>query len=247
MSLLDLSAFETVIFDLDSTLTNTHRYPIVASEWLLKKIGIDSEELMSSYIRNLVIRYRKALQAIVEGAPFRSPFDIIYTAMKNSLEDIEQKVDSTLVNEATQRFKALHLELSTPYDGVLEILEKLKARNIKLGVISNSFAGHARIILTNLELDYFFSSIVDCGDVNAYKPMKEPFERVLRELNTEVSRSIYIGDEYYADMVGAKLVGLTTIWINNRNISLEDQVAKYGSSSTPDFVLSSTHEFLQLF
>lgn len=245
--MLELSTFETVIFDLDSTLTNTHRYPIVASEWLLKKLGIESEELMSSYIRNLIIRYRKAIQAIVEGAPFRSPFEIIFTAMKNSLEDIDQKADFELLEEATQRFKALHLELSTPYDGVLEILEKLKARKIKLGVISNSFVGHARIILTNLELDYFFSSIVDCGDVNAYKPMKEPFERVLRDLNTEVSRSLYIGDEYYADMVGAKSIGLTTIWINNRTMSLEDQVAKYGTSSIPDFVLSSTSEFLQLF
>ncbi|MFW9975340.1 MAG: HAD family hydrolase [Candidatus Thorarchaeota archaeon] len=244
--MLNIDAYEAVIFDLDSTLTNTHQYPIVASEWLLKKYGIYSDELASSYIRNLVIRYRKAIQAIVDGAPFRSPFDIILVAMKNSLLDIDQKVDSVLVEEATHRFKALHLELSTPYEGVTDILEKLKARAIRLGVISNSFAGHARIILTNLELDHFFSSIVDCGDVSAFKPMKEPFERVLREVNTEASKALYIGDEYYADMVGAKLVGMTTVWINNRNVSLEDQVAKYGVSSTPDFVLKSTIEFLQL-
>jgi len=244
---LDLSRYDSVIFDLDSTLTNTHRYPIVASQWLLKKSGIDSEELMTSYIRSLVTRYRQAIQAIVTGAPYRSPFDVVYRAMAESLEDIDQTVDSDLVLEATQRFKALHLELSTPYDGVAKILMDLRAREIKLGVISNSFAGHARIILSNLELDHFFSSIVDCGDVNAFKPMREPFERVLFELKSDGTRTIYVGDEYYADMVGAKMLGITTVWINNRQVSLADQIAKYGASTTPDFVINSISEFGELY
>jgi len=241
-----MSKFEAVIFDLDSTLTDTHHYPIVATEWLLKKYGIDSEELKSSYLRNLVIRYRKAIQAIVQGAPYRSPFEIIHTASRNSLEDIDLVVDPTLVKEATERFKGLHLELSTPNNGVMEILENLKTREFNMGVISNSFEGHARIILTNLELDHFFSSIVDCGDVQAFKPMSAPFERVLHDLNTIGSRALYIGDEYYADMVGAKSLEMTTIWINNRNISIEDQVVKYGPTSTPDYILKSISEFCEL-
>lgn len=241
-----MSKFEAVIFDLDSTLTDTHHYPIVATEWLLKKYGIDSEELKSSYLRNLVIRYRKAIQAIVQGAPYRSPFEIIHTATRNSLEDIDLVVDPTLVKEATERFKGLHLELSTPNNGVMEILENLKTREFNMGVISNSFEGHARIILTNLELDHFFSSIVDCGDVQAFKPMSAPFERVLHDLNTIGSRALYIGDEYYADMVGAKSLEMTTIWINNRNISIEDQVVKYGPTSTPDYILKSISEFCEL-
>jgi putative hydrolase of the HAD superfamily len=218
----------------------------VASEWLFEKLGIDSEELKVSYFRNLFIRYSTAIQAIVDGASYRSPIDIVHTAMAQSLKDIDQSVNPALVKEASQRFMALHLELSTPYDGVIEILENLKTRGIKIGIVTNSFAGHARIILTNLEIGHFFSSIVDSSDVNAFKPMKAPFESVLRELDVDVSRALYVGDEYYADMVGAKSVGMTTVWINNRKRSLEDQVAKYGASTTPDFVLNSITEFGEL-
>lgn len=242
-----MSKFEAVIFDLDSTLTNTHRYPIVASAWLLKKSGIESEELTSSYIRHLVIRYRTAIQAIVEGAPYRSAYEIVHTAMGESLNDIDHHADPFLVKEAADRFKALHLELSTLYDGVYEILHNLKTKDMKLGVISNSFAGNARIILSNLEIDHFFSSVVDCGDVDAFKPMKAPFERVLKELSTDSSMALYIGDEYYADMVGAKSIGLSTIWINNRKVSIDDQIAKYGADTAPDFVLNSITEFAELF
>jgi putative hydrolase of the HAD superfamily len=244
---LNLSNFEAVIFDLDSTLTNTHHYPFVATEWLLKKSGIDSEELRVSFLRNIFTRYTMGIQAIVEGAPYRSASDIVQTAMKDSLEDIEQPVDPALVDEATHRFKALHLELSTLRDGVIELLDNLKTRGIKLGVLTNSFAGHARILLTNLELMHYFSSIVDSSDVNAFKPMKAPFERVLHDLDTEVSKAIYVGDEYYADMVGAKSVGMTTVWINTRERSLEDQATKYGFFTTPDFVLNSITEFGELF
>ncbi len=247
MSKLDLSKFEAVIFDLDSTLTNTQQYPFVASEWLLKKIGVDSKELMASFLQNLFIRYMTSIQDIVEGAPYRSAFEIVHTSMMHSLEDIEQPVDIGLVDEAAHRFKTLHLELSTLRDGVIEILDKLKARELKLGVITNSFAGNAKTILTNLELVHLFSSIIDCGDVKAFKPMKTPFERVLLDLDTKANKAIYVGDEYYADMVGAKSLGMTTVWINFRERSLADQIAKYGYSTTPDFVLSSITEFGDLF
>lgn len=243
MSGFNLDQFDAVIFDLDSTLTDTHRYPIVACEWLLKRSGIDSEDVIASYVRHLVIRYRKAIQAIADGAPYRSAFEIVYTSMKESLIDINHNVDATLVKEAAEHFKALHIELSTVNDGVYEILKTLQSRNINLGILSNSFAGNARIILKKLELSSFFSSIVDCGDVSAFKPMREPFEKVLQELKTDASRALYVGDEYYADMVGAKFLGITTVWINNRATSIEDQVAKYGISTTPDFVLKSITEF----
>jgi HAD superfamily hydrolase (TIGR01549 family) len=210
-------------------------------------LGIESEEIMASYLRNLVARYRKAIHEIVEGAPYRSAYEIVHTAMKQSMGDIDQRVNSPLVKEAANRFKDLHIELSTPYDGVNALLNDLNTKGFKLGVLSNAFAGNARIILSNLELDHYFSSIVDCGDVNAFKPMSAPFERVLKDLKIESSIALYIGDEYYADVVGAKLLGITTVWINNRGVSLEDQVAKYGVNTAPDFVVRSISEFAELY
>lgn len=201
---------------------------------------------MSSYIRVLVTRYREAIQAIVEGAPYRNPYNIIKTAIENSLQDLNIDVVSELVDQAAQRFKSLHLELSTPNDGVFELLESLKEKDLRMGVITNSFEGHAKIILKKLKLDHYFLSVIDCGDVQGFKPMSAPFERVVRDLEVDVSNSIYIGDEYHADIVGAKGVGLTTIWINKWERSISDLVAKYGDASTPDFILNSVSEISKM-
>jgi 2-haloalkanoic acid dehalogenase type II len=241
-----IKAFDAIVFDLDSTLIDTHQYPLVASRWLLQKCNVVSEELIAAYLRNLVMRYFRAIQEIVDGAPFRSPFEIVRTAMGNSLLDINQDVNPSLVEEATQRFKALHIELSEPYPNVVEMLDDLHSQGFKMGVLSNSFEGHAAVLLEKLELGSYFQAIVDCAMVRAFKPMRRIFERVLDDLRVTPSTTLFVGDEYYADMVGAKKINLKTVWINSRNYSLEDMIAKYGTESAPDYVMSSISEFAEM-
>ncbi|MFW9812989.1 MAG: HAD family hydrolase [Candidatus Thorarchaeota archaeon] len=243
---IDFARFEAVVFDLDSTLTNTQDYPMIASEWLLRKSGHYSEEEMSTYVRTLVIRYRQAIQEIVDGAPYRNPSDIVRSAMEYSLSVLKLDVAPELIEEAFYRFKSLHIELSTVRDNVVEVLESLTAKGKKLGVISNSFEGHARIILTNLNLLHYFSTILDGESIQTYKPSRIPFEQAARNLNVDISKIVYIGDEYYADMVGAKRAGMTTIWINNRERSLSDLVEKHGVSSTPDYILESVSDMVDM-
>ena len=243
---MDVQEFNAIVFDLDSTLLNTHRYPFVASKWLLERSNVVSEEQSETFLKNLVTRYFRSIQEIVDGAPFRTPFEIVRTAMGNSLRDINCEVNPSLLEEATQRFKALHLELSEPYPGVLDMLINLQTRGIKIGVLSNSFEGHAVMLLEKLKLRSYIHAVVDCGMVKAFKPMRSIFERVLNDLGVAPSTTLFVGDEYYADMVGAKKVNLKTVWINNRNYSIEDMIAKYGPSSAPDYVTSSISEFAQM-
>jgi 2-haloalkanoic acid dehalogenase type II len=246
LSSLDIERFDAVVFDLDSTLTDTHSYPIQASMWLLRESGVRSEETASHYLRSLVARYRMEIQSIAEGGVYRPPFDIVRDAMGMSLEDIDYENNPLLVEEATRIFKQLHVELSTVYPGVEPVLSRMQRRGHRMGVLSNSFEGHADVILRKVGIAEYFDAVVDCGLVNAYKPMSQPFEKTLELLGVEAHSALYVGDEYYADIVGASLVGMATIWINNRESSLQDLVSKYGAGTSPDYVLDSVAEMLEL-
>lgn len=207
---------------------------------------MDSDETVSEYLRNLITRYRMAIQSIAEGAPYRPPLDIVREAMGLSLVDIALERNPVLVEEATRIFKQLHVELSTVYPGAQEVLSRIQSRGIKMGVLSNSFEGHAEVILEKLELRQYFDVVIDCGVVSSFKPMPQPFEKVLEILDVDASKALYVGDEYYADIVGAKSAGMSAVWINNRESSLEDLVSKYGAGSSPDYVLKSVLEFLDM-
>ncbi len=240
-----LSSYEAVVFDLDNTLTDTKRYPIRASRWFLNQLGIDDESTLEEYLRVLIPAYFRGVQSIAEGAPYRSPREIVHSAIATTAKSIRLDPDPQLVIQTTDLFQQLHLEVSELKPDADLLLTQLKQIGIRLGVITNSFEGHLRLILERLGVIDKFSALVDPGDVKAYKPMASPFEETLKRLNSQIHSTLYIGDEYYADVMGAKRLGIDVVWINNRGQSLEDNILRYGEATRPDLVLGEVNELLK--
>ncbi len=237
-----LSRYKAIVFDLDSTLTDTQRYPLQASMWLLEKITDDVDSIGEEYLNNLIINYRKGIKEIVEGAEYRTPYDVVKRAIMESLQAVDLEADSGLLEEATRLFRWLHVENSKVYPGVESLLLKLQGNGMQLGVITNSFEKHLHIILNKLKLTNFFQCLVDGGDVKTFKPSPAPFQHVLDCLEVSAHEALFVGDEYYADIFGATSVGMDAIWVNNRGGDLEKAVSKYGEASRPLKVIESVSE-----
>ncbi len=242
MTDFNLSEFEAIIFDLDSTLVDTKRYQLKASEWTLSRCVPEPSAVLETFVRELLWTYYSDIDKVLKGAPYRSPYDIVRGAIQSSLKSLGVKVGRSFLDESTDFFKRLHIELSTTYPGVESLLERLKANEVKMGVITNSFDGHVRAIIEKLGFSRFFDVLVESADVKAYKPMREPFEHALRGLKMQPVDTLYVGDEYYADVVGAWHVGMKAVWVNVRGVSLEESLAKYGSETAPVLVVNSMSE-----
>ena len=242
MTSFDFDAYHAVLFDLDSTLIDTKRYPLKGSEWLLAKCVPAPSTILESYIRELLRNYYTAIERIVNGAPYKDPFELVKAAIKATLKALGMNVKPSLVDEATKIFRQLHLDLSEAYPGVPLLLERLRDRGARMAIVSNSFDGHTRAIMEKLGLAQFFEVMVDSSDVRAYKPMREPFEYALRGLDAEPSTTLYVGDEFYADIVGAYWAGIQSVWVNSRGHSLEDSLARYGPENAPLVVLKSVSD-----
>jgi len=238
----DLGTFAAILFDLDSTLIDTKRYPLKGSEWLLAKCVPEPSKILEPYVRELLRNYYGSMDRIVSGAPYMDPFDLVRGAMKATLKSLGISVKPSLIDEATRIFRQLHLDLSEAYPGVLSLLQRLKDRGTRMAVVSNSFDGHTKLIMEKLGLSQFFEVLVDSGDARAYKPMKEPFDYALGGLGVESTSALYVGDEYLADMVGAWRAGMKSVWVNSRGHSLEESLAKYGPETAPLLVVNSITE-----
>jgi HAD superfamily hydrolase (TIGR01549 family) len=100
---------------------------------------------------------------------------------------------------------------------VREVLENLKARGVKMGVLSNwDFSLHH--ILDSAGLSDYFSFVLPSSEAGVQKPAREFFALALQRARREYSRlqrrhCWYIGDHYDGDVLGARLAGMKPVWL----------------------------------
>ena len=90
--------------------------------------------------------------------------------------------------------------------GTREILLQL-ARKYRLGVISNSDGGMENL-LRNCGLGECFLGYTDSGRVGCEKPHPAIFRAALQQLSAQPESSLYVGDVYSVDYLGATRAGM---------------------------------------
>ena len=101
-------------------------------------------------------------------------------------------------------------------EGTTGVLDRLTAR-YNLGVISNADGTIARLLKT-VGLARYFRSIIDSGTVGHQKPSPEIFQIALKAMNAEPDESVYIGDIYSVDYLGATAVGMKAVLIDGLGV-----------------------------
>jgi HAD superfamily hydrolase (TIGR01549 family) len=94
------------------------------------------------------------------------------------------------------------------------LLETLRGRGYKTGLVSNAWPEPARLLRADAArygLAPLFDTMVFSDEVGAMKPEPEIFLRALADLGVEPGEAIYVGDRLESDVKGAAGVGMTTV------------------------------------
>jgi len=95
------------------------------------------------------------------------------------------------------------------------LLEALRGRGIKTGIVSNTPLGSPasawRAELTRHGLLDKVDATVFCMDVGWRKPHRAPFDRALSLLEVAPADALFVGDDYRWDVVGAQNAGLRPV------------------------------------
>jgi len=104
-----------------------------------------------------------------------------------------------------------------PIDGFSAMLDDLD-RYYSLSVITNTHdPGLVPNHLEQLGIARHFDHVIASVELGVRKPAREIFEYSLRRLETTAARSIYVGDSYEADYVGALSSGIRCLLIDPRH------------------------------
>lgn len=185
--------YKAVIFDLDGTLVNS-----------LDDLADSVNKVLSSY--NLPTHDIESYKYRVGNG--------IRKLMERSLPEDKQN----LLDEALIKFKAVYaehnLDKTRPYDGIIELLQKLQAQNIKLGVCTNKHDEAAKDIIRIL----FSENIFDCiiGDKPGLKRKPDPGKvlAIADSWGIKPQEVVYLGDSG-VDMqtaVNADMLAVGVLW-----------------------------------
>jgi FMN hydrolase / 5-amino-6-(5-phospho-D-ribitylamino)uracil phosphatase len=95
-----------------------------------------------------------------------------------------------------------------PYAEVPEALERL-AQRFPLYVLSNGNADPART-----SLGQYFRAAYSARGLGMAKPDPRAFRAVAESAGIPVERWLYVGDDPYADVMGARSAGMATAWVH---------------------------------
>ncbi|WP_143883260.1 YjjG family noncanonical pyrimidine nucleotidase [Chryseobacterium binzhouense] len=111
-------------------------------------------------------------------------------------------------------------------EGAAYILDYLKSKNYTLHVISNGFqeVTERKCILSGI--DHYFKSITSADSVGVRKPHPAIFEYSLGLAEAEKEESILIGDDWIADIIGAKQFGIDVIFFDALNDNPQEENLK---------------------
>lgn len=102
------------------------------------------------------------------------------------------------------------------YPDVAPAFDRLVARGLRIGLISN-WDRRLSGIIEGLGLSESLSTIVSSADVGLHKPDPRIFELACARLGVSPAHAAHVGDHHYADILGAKAVGMKPVLIDRHS------------------------------
>ncbi|PVW13417.1 YjjG family noncanonical pyrimidine nucleotidase [Marixanthomonas spongiae] len=101
------------------------------------------------------------------------------------------------------------------FEGALEVLDYL-SKKYTLHIITNGFHEVQHLKLKRSGIYCYFKTVTTSDEVGSKKPHPVIFETALKKASAKPESSFMIGDSYEADILGAKAIGMQTMYYNYR-------------------------------
>jgi putative hydrolase of the HAD superfamily len=113
------------------------------------------------------------------------------------------------------------------YPDVLPVLHELKARKLKLGIVSNGLESDIEHVMKKVNLEGFFDVEVGVDTFMCMKPNREVFLKTLKLLQVSPKETLFVGDSLENDYEGARNAGIRALLISRRNNVTNCEVEKF--------------------
>ena len=134
------------------------------------------------------------------------------------LYNIDSQADD--ISDMIFEYGRPHIKWDTPNNGIADLFKYLTERHIRIGILSNSVMPGLiyKEIYKHYDLAKYIDEYVFSYDVGVRKPDIRIFEYACNKMAVEPKNCLMIGDRIDKDVMGAKQIGMKTIWYNSENL-----------------------------
>ena len=151
-----------------------------------------------------------------------SKADLRYGRLREAFDAIEFEASDNMIKILSEEYITYLASHNTLFDNAIPVLEYLQQK-YSMHIITNGFEEVQHRKLHNSNLLPFFDQVITSEKVGVKKPNPEIFEYALDIAGASIAESIMIGDNFEADILGAKNVGMEVIFCRfNGEIATEE-------------------------
>ena len=191
---------KAIIFDLDNTLLDfvkMKQFAVKASIRAMNEAGLNVDE--ESGYKDVMELY------MTTGWENQLVFD-------DYLKQTTGEVSNKILAAGVVAYRRAREATLLVYPNVNKTLIELLKAQIRLAVVSDAPSREAWMRLYYLNLHHVFDPVLTFDDTGARKPSPKPFKLALEKMNVGPDEALMIGDWPDRDVVGAKQIGMKTIF-----------------------------------
>lgn len=206
----------TVLFDLDGTLRHNHPNGFDIFIGFLKELGfaltpeqIHAGHRWTHYYWSIAPEMHADMREFGgEGADFWRRYT------QRQLQSLGITGDlPALAARIAALFDERYAPIHQVPDDVIPTLLRLRELGYTVGLVSNRLEPLTSLV-TELGLANFFVFTLSAGEAGSWKPEPAIFHKAVEMASCRPEQTVYVGDNYYADVEGAQAAGLHPILID---------------------------------
>ena len=144
------------------------------------------------------------------------------------------KIKKEMRNELLDLYKKLSL-----YPEIEECLKNLKAKNIKIAILSNGTPDLLKSLVESNNIQNYFDDIFSIESVKIYKPDSRVYEMPTKKYECKPDNICFMSSNTW-DVSGGGVFGYNAVWVNRFN-KVFDKL-----SYKPKFVINNLKELLKI-
>lgn len=218
---MKINGITDVFFDLDHTLWDFDKNSALTFEKIFKSNALDIalDDFISVY-EPINLNYWKLYRE-----DKISKVDLRFKRLNDSFLELDISLEPELINRLSEDYITHLSNFNHLFDHTQEILTYLSGR-YKLHIITNGFQEVQHKKLAQSNIIHYFETVTNSEIAGVKKPHPDIFYYALDQAKTSKDKSVMIGDNLEADVLGAKDIGMEAIFFNIRNEKVNQPITQ---------------------